>query len=309
MINYTLDLDYLRTFQAVAELGSMHRAAEARHMTQPAVTRQMAILSREVGVPLFRRFGRGVRLTEAGEALLKESRLVFRTVEEGLRRVREVEERERLTVSLGSSHYVASTGLAIPVRDFRKAHPEVRLDFVCGSSEAMAERVREGSLDLAVATLPGRSEGLRQIRLWTDTFVAAIPAEFPLADQKGVTLEDLAAGTLLLPPFGSTTRLLIDRVLRRREIRPARVIELETLESIAAGVAMTLGTAILPVRLLFPGSPHASLVVSRPIEGFDESRDLGILVRRGRPLAPRETALISCLERELGEGRPAPPLP
>ncbi len=309
MINFDLDLDYLRTFQAVAELGSMHRAAEVRHMTQPAVTRQMAILSREVGATLFRRFGRGVMLTEAGEALLKESRLVFRTVEEGLRRVREVEERERLTLSLGSSNYVAATGLVIPVRAFRKAHPEVRFDFVCGSSEAMTERVREGSLDLAVVTLPGRSEGLRRIRLWTDTFVAAIPAEFPLARQERVALGDLAAGPLLLPPFGSTTRLLIDRVLRRRELRPSRVIEFDTLEAIAAGVAMTLGTAILPIRLLAPTSPHASLISSRPIEGFDESRDLGILMRRGRPPDPREAALISFLERELGERQLALPSP
>ncbi len=304
MIKFDLDLDYLRTFQAVAEEGSMHRAAEKRHMTQPAVTRQMAILSREVGATLFRRFGRGVRLTEAGEALLKESRILFRTVEEGLRRVREVEERERLSLSLGGSHYVTATGLAAPVRAFRQAHPEVRLDFLCGSSEAMVERVRDGSLDLAVATLPESAEGLRRIRLWTDTFVAAVSSESPLALQEGVSLSDLAAETLILPPFGSTTRLLIDRVLRKRAIRPARVIELDTLEAIAAAVAMTLGSAILPVRLLSTASPHASLVRSLLIPEFDESRDLGILTRRGRPPNPRETALITLLERDLGDGRP-----
>ncbi|EQD25231.1 MAG: 'transcriptional regulator, LysR family, partial [Leptospirillum sp. Group IV 'UBA BS'] len=256
MIKFDLDLDYLKTFQAVADFGSMHRAAEERHMTQPAVTRQMAILSREVGVPLFRRFGRGVRLTESGIVLLRESRGIFKTVEEGLRRVRETDGKERLRLSLGSSHYVASNALAEPVRTFRKSWPEVRIDFVCGSSEAMAEKVRQGELDLAVATLPDRSEGLRRLRLWTDTFVAALPLEDPRLGKERVSLEELVAGAMLLPPLESTTRLLIDRALRKSRIRPDRIIELDTLEEIAAGVAMGLGAAILPVRLLSPDSVH-----------------------------------------------------
>ncbi|MCL4485660.1 MAG: LysR family transcriptional regulator [Nitrospirae bacterium] len=301
MIKFDLDLDYLKTFQAVADFGSMHRAAEERHMTQPAVTRQMAILSREVGVPLFRRFGRGVRLTEAGIVLLRESRGIFKTVEEGLRRVRETDGKERLRLSLGSSHYVASNALAEPVRTFRKSWPEVRIDFVCGSSEAMAEKVRQGELDLAVATLPDRSEGLRRLRLWTDTFVAALPLEDPRLGKERVSLEELVAGAMLLPPLESTTRLLIDRALRKSRIRPDRIIELDTLEEIAAGVAMGLGAAILPVRLLSPGSVHIADLAVRPIEGFGYSRDLGILLRKGKTLSPSESALIALLEEKLSE--------
>ncbi len=305
MIRYDLDLDYLKTFQSVADFGSMHRAAEERHMTQPAVTRQMGILSREVGVPLFRRFGRGIRLTEAGAVLLKESREIFRHVEEGLRRVREVNDREGSRLKLGSSHYVAANALAAPIRAFRKECPEVRIEFVCGSSEAMADKVRSGDLDLAVATLPARSEGLRRIRLWTDTFAAALSTESPLAKKERITLAELAEEPMLLPPSRSTTRLLIDRAFRKRRLYPVQVTELETLEEIAAGVAMTFGAAILPVRLFSLPSLHASHITVRPIEGFDQTRDLGVLVRKGKTLRSQERALVAILERmreEVGSG-------
>jgi DNA-binding transcriptional LysR family regulator len=307
MIRDNLDLEYLKTFQAVADFKSMHRAAEERHMTQPAVTRQMRILSREVGVPLFRRFGRGVCLTEAGSALLRESREIFRHVEEGLRRVREVNDRDRLRLKLGSSHYVAANALAAPVRAFRKECPEVRIEFACGSSEEMADRVLSGDLDLAVATLPARSEGLRRIRLWTDTFAAALSMESPLAKKDRITLEELAAEPMLLPPSRSTTRLLIDKAFRKRGLCPVQVTELETLEEIAAGVAMTFGAAILPVRLFSVPSLHASHIAVRPIEGFAKTRELGILLRKGKTLRPPESALVAILEGMCEETAGRPP--
>ncbi len=73
MIGSTQNLDYLETFRAVALHGSMHRAAEDAHMIQPALTRQLTMLSRKVDAPLFSRFGRKVRLTKAGAVLLQES--------------------------------------------------------------------------------------------------------------------------------------------------------------------------------------------------------------------------------------------
>lgn len=299
MISQLVTLDYLETFRAVATCGSMHRAAEARHMTQPAVTRQMGILSREVGVPLFSRFGRGVRLTSAGESLLRESEEVFQRIGEALARVREADGASRHRIAAGASHYVAASGLAGPVREFRGRSPEVRIDFAIGSSEEMAVRVRDGRLDLAVATLPDRAEGLRRIRLWTDTFVAAVPVDHPVSKGGDVSLEDLAAYPLILPPANSATRVLIDRAFRRRKVRPGRVSEFETLEAIAAGVEMALGCAILPERLLTTVPGRYPLISSCPLRGFGESREIGVLVRSGKSPGVHEAALIELLRERL----------
>ena len=301
MIKNDLNLEYLKTFRAVALLGGMHRAAEERHMTQPAVTRQMAILSREVGAALFERFGRGVRLTAAGQILLDETEGILRTISEAVQRVREVEGGDQFRLSLGSSHYVAANGLTGPVRTFRKSYPSIRIDFECGSSELMAKKVREGALDIAVATLPSRSEGLRRIPLWRDTFDAALVEGESLTQKTAVTLFDLASREMLLPPAMSTTRALIDRAMRKEGLIASRVIELETLESLAAGVAMDLGVSILPRRLLEAIRSRFPEIVTRPISGFSESRELGILVRRGRKIKPLERVLIDLLERQLGK--------
>jgi DNA-binding transcriptional LysR family regulator len=303
MINKLVTLDYLETFRAVATSGSMHRAAEARHMTQPAVTRQMGILAREVGVPLFARFGRGVRLTAAGESLLRESEEIFQRIGEGLARVREADGASRHRIAAGASHYVAASGLAGPVREFRGRSPEVRIDLSIGSSEEMAVRVREGMLDLAVVTLPGRVEGLRQIRLWTDTFVAAVPIDHPVSGGTGVSLEELAAYPLILPPAVSATRVLIDRAFRRKQVRPGEVSEFETLEAIAAGVEMALGCAILPERLLTTVPGRYPMLVSCPLSEFGESREIGVLVRSGKSQSVHETALIELLRERLFDPR------
>ena len=307
MIGSTLNLDYLETFRAVALHGNMHRAAEERHMTQPAVTRQMAMLSREVGAPLFARFGRGVRLTKAGEVLLRESEEVVRQVGEALRRVREADGLTRDRLVLGCSHYVASNGLAAPLREFGRRAPGVGITLVLGSSEAIAGKVRQGEVDMAVATLPVRGEGLRSERLWRDTFAGATPAE-PEEVRKNtgrplpaLSLERLAGSPLILPPAGSATRELIDRAFRKKKLRPSQVTELETLESIAAAVEMGLGLSILPERLLSSVPGRYPAIAVRPVEGFGEFREIGILLRKGRDLRPQEKLLREILTESLGE--------
>ena len=306
MIGNTLNLDYLETFRAVAFHGSMHRAAEERHMTQPAVSRQMAILSREVGAPLFARFGRGVRLSKAGEVLFRESEEIVRQVGEALRRVRETDGLTRDRLVLGCSHYVASNGLAAPLREFVRQMPGVGVTLVLGSSEAIAGKVRQGEVDLAVATLPVRGEGLRQERLWRDTFAGAVlePEEVVKPEKKKVpslSLEILAASPLLLPPAGSATRELIDRAFRKKKLRPVSVTELETLESIAAAVEMGLGVSILPERLLSSVPGRYPAIAVRKVEGFGEFREIGILFRKGRGLRPQEERLREILTERLGE--------
>ena len=300
MIKYDLNLDYLKTFMVVASSGSMHRAAEDCHLTQPAVTRQMALLSRGVGAPLFVKFGRGVRLTPAGEELLSESRKIVLAIEGGIQKVRERDGQSQKRIFLGASHYVALNGLSTPVREFGKLHPEIGITLFCGSSGEVVEKVKNGELDLGVATLPERSGGLDRVRLWKDRFVAAIPLSHPLSIKAEVTLEEMAENALILPPALSTTRNLIDGAFRRRRVRPGRFTEMDTLETIAAGVDMSLGLAILPLRMLERTDRIFPHIVSRPIRDFQGSRDLGVFSRTGRPLRDHEKPLLRQLEKDLG---------
>jgi DNA-binding transcriptional LysR family regulator len=301
MIKYDLNLDYLRTFVVVAASGSMHRAAEECHLTQPAVTRQMALLSQGIGSRLFMKFGRGVRMTPAGLQLLAEARKIIQVIEEGVQKVREMEDNAQKRILLGASHYVALNGLAFPVRKFRKACPEILVTLFCSSSEEVIGKVKNGELDLAVVTLPDQMAGLEGVRLWSDTFVAAIPESHPLAGNPEVTLEELSGNDLILPPALSTTRHLIDAAFRKAGISLTRYTEMNTLETIAAGVDMSLGLAILPLRMLerkdcgFPG------LAIRTIRDFQGARDLGILARKGRPLREIEIKLVRKIEADLGE--------
>src|SRR5687767_10559135 len=137
-----VDLRQLTCFERVAELGSMSRAAEALHLVQPAISQQIATLEREVGLRLFHRGPRGVRLTEAGEAL------------GGLR------ERRGGRVALGITPSAVIWLLPELLARYRGQHPMVQVQVQEDMTDQLVEYLGDGRLDLAVVSLPIDDDGL-----------------------------------------------------------------------------------------------------------------------------------------------------
>src|SRR3954447_3417533 len=139
-----MTLQQLRYVLAAARHGSFSAAAESLYMAQPSLSEQVRRLEAELGVALFARVGRGLRLTEAGRMLLPHAQRVVADAQEAAESVREVRDMTGGTVTFGtfgSAHHSLLGGL---IQDFRTRHPHVRVRAVGQNSAEVADAVREG---------------------------------------------------------------------------------------------------------------------------------------------------------------------
>jgi DNA-binding transcriptional LysR family regulator len=238
-----LDLRKARYFVAVAEHLSFGRAAEALHIAQPVLSRQIRSLEHELGATLFDRDPRGTRLTAAGEVMLEEARGLLAAAEAARRRVRDAAAGlRRFTVG-----FTPGVSIAPAVREFSARHADVSVEVVRMDFFQRADAVREGQVDVGYLRLPVGTHGLSIEPLFTEPHVVELPADHRLGGRHTVHMAEL-----------EDERMLLDDVPAWREAsaappggRPgqpvlgARSIE-ELLEHVAAGrgvVVVPLSTA------------------------------------------------------------------
>jgi DNA-binding transcriptional LysR family regulator len=191
-----MTLQQLTYFLAAAERGSFSAAAESLFMAQPSLSEQIRRLEAELGVPLFVRVGRGLKLTEAGRLFLPHAERTVEAAREAAESVQEVREITGGTVAFGtfgSAHHYLLVSL---LEDFRSRHPNVRVRAVGQNSAEVADAVREGDLEAGLVALPVDDRGL-DVRPAMREEVLYVSAD---ADRlaEPMTIERLAGAPLIL---------------------------------------------------------------------------------------------------------------
>lgn len=184
-----MDLPHLRAFLKVAELGSVTRAAEALHQTQPAVSGQIARLEHELGRPLFERLARGVRLTEAGLLFRDKVEPILRQLEEAREALVIDPEAGRVTVAAIPT--IAPYLLPAVLTAFATEFPKARLEVLELTTAETLRHLAGGLIDLAVLALPVADEAVAAQPLFDEELLLALPTGHRLAKAKAVTLADL----------------------------------------------------------------------------------------------------------------------
>ena len=187
----------LRSFVALADELHFGRAAERLHVTQPALSQQIARLERQLGVRLFDRTRAHVELTDAGSDMLAPARTAVEAADAAIEVARAHAGGERGELLLGLSpgaHYLAQPLLA----EFARRRPRVRVRARQDNSGALAEQVADGRLELAVGFCTESRDGVVCTRLRDEPAVVAVGADHPLADRGQVTLPELAGETFAL---------------------------------------------------------------------------------------------------------------
>jgi len=240
-----LNLHHLRVFAAVAEQGGFSRAAATLHLSQPAVSKAVRELERQVGITLIDRSARTPRLTEGGEALYARARELFgveRVAEDELRGIRGL---ERGTLRVGASTTIATYLLPAILGRFHAAHPQVALRVASANTRSIARRLLEGRLDIALVEGPVRHARLEP-RAWRDDELVVIaPPMHPLARKRRVRAAALAAEPFIVRERGSGTRTVVERALAARGLAPRQAMQLGSTEVIKQAVAAGLGLAIV----------------------------------------------------------------
>ncbi|WP_087688344.1 LysR substrate-binding domain-containing protein [Pandoraea sp. PE-S2R-1] len=174
-----LDMDALRTFLATQQLGSLNRAAERIGRSQSAVSQQMRKLEEQVGMPLFRRLGRGLALTESGELVLSYAHRILDLNDEVVRAVRGASIEG--VVRFGLPGDFAESWLPKALGQFKKTHPGVRVEVAVERNGVLLERLDRGELDLVLAMGYERRADAEHLATLPMTWIGPVDADVALS--------------------------------------------------------------------------------------------------------------------------------
>ena len=240
----TPELRQLRYFVAVAEEGSLTRAAARLHIAQQSLSQQVRSLEAQLGVTLFERSSRGVALTDVGTVLLREARPVLARAERAAEAVRRAARGEQGELRVGFLGSVANYFMPPVVRTFRERHPGVTLHAEDLTIAALVAGLRDGTLDAGLSRPPLVDDLATEVVL-REPVAAVLPEGHPLADRAELTLSDLADEPWVLTPRASWPpwHRSYDEDYARAGFRP-RVVQRGTtpqglLALVAAGVGVT----------------------------------------------------------------------
>ena len=221
-----MELRTLRYFTAVAESLSFSIAAEKLGLSQSAMSRQVQLLERELGVRVFDRVGRKVRLTPAGRELVEASYQVQNVVQSLISRAREMSAGSLGMIRVGATPQTLESLLAPLLPRFQQRHPEARFLLVEDGSANLADALERGAIDIAICALD-KERNLKSQTLFPLVALAALPRNHPLRFRKSLEVSQLADEQLLLLRKDFMTRTLFDGACQIAHIAPRVLIESE----------------------------------------------------------------------------------
>ena len=290
-----MELRHLRYFVRVAETENVSRAALQLHISQPAVSRQIRDLEEEIGLPLLKRSGKSVRLTEAGRVFLAEARAVLERTDEAVRNVRALANNKQPQLHVGYSSYLVDPVFHAILNNYQRATPNVRVKLHDRSVEQNVDALLEGKLDLAFifhAPKAGALRGLRFLVLSTEHPRLAVSPAHPLARRRVVPLEEAAREPfiVLVPEEFPDYHYFIDAVFASIKNKPRVAEEHESIGSIISAVEAGRGVALAADRFIHAFGPRVKLLRLTP---EPMTADIGLATRKG-PLSPAAEKFWQC---------------
>ena len=286
-----MELHQLRYFCAVAETGSFSRAAEQSHVSQPSLSQQIMKLEDELGARLFDRLGRSVRLTELGKTFLPRARAVLRELEAARGDVVEGKDFIGGSINVGVIPTVAPYFLPPRLTAFSRKFSQVRLTIVEEITPVLLDRLRAGTIDVAILALPVRGHEFDAFPILTERLFAVLPKKHKLASRPSLTLKDLRAEPFLLLRDGHCFRDTAVAACDRARLHPQIVFESGQFSSLLSMVGAGMGASIVPEMAI------EKQTQCRYIRIADEQavRTIGTVVLRGRSLTRAHSAFLAHL--------------
>jgi DNA-binding transcriptional LysR family regulator len=289
----------LRTLEclvALVDAGSFTGAAAELHMSQPALSHQIAALERELGTPVVERLSRGVRVTAAGRATAQEGRFALRAAEEAVRVGRRVGDGGGGRLRIACAETMTGWLLVPVLRQWRQRRPDVHLDLTeHTSADEMAELIASGGADLAVGPRPTATDEHVEV-LGQEEMVVVASAGHRFAGQQSVSMHALATEPFVHYAPDNGLAIWVDQLAARHEVTLDPVLRTRSPRTAAQLAAAGMGATIVPVSALAsrpagtvrPLSPlvrrDVIVVVASPSDAL-VSRFVSDLRHRGLPTA------------------------
>jgi DNA-binding transcriptional LysR family regulator len=291
----------LQYIDAIVRAGSIRKAAETLAITSTALNRRVLALEDELGVPIFERLHRGVRLSTAGELLIAHIRGQISDFEKLKSQIADLSGERRGNVTIACSQALLPYFLPSEIARYRAEHPAVTFGVRLRDRAAAEQALVEHSADIALVFEPVRLRDVQVLAAVRQPVHAVMAAGHPLAGRPRLRLRDCAEYPVGLPTASYGVRHLIDLALIRASVNLQVMVEADSFEFLRRyPSAEHLITFQIPIGL--PDADGMEGIASRPIDGRDVPDGLLYLCQlRGRTLPVAAARFASQLERALVE--------
>jgi LysR family transcriptional regulator, benzoate and cis,cis-muconate-responsive activator of ben and cat genes len=291
-----VELRHLRYFVAVAEAENVLRAATRKlHVSQPAVSRQIRDLEDELGVQLFERTGKSVRLTDAGFLFLKEARAVLERTDEAVRNVRAFAQTDETELQVGYTPALRAKIVSPTLRAFQQAMPKVHVKLHDWSNEKIVSGLRDGRLQLAFIIRPSKRGEFRDLRfeeLLREQVRLAVPPTHLLAQRRSVSLAHAAKESFVgltredFPDYHAYLAAIFAPVKNK----PRVIEEHDSMTSVISAIEAGTGVGVAVDTLGYSFGSRVKLVRLTP---EPKPLSFGIATRKGK-LSPATEKFCQC---------------
>lgn len=287
-----MEIRQLRYFLEIARTEHLTQAARSLFVTQSTVSHSLRLLEEELGVRLFDRVGRGLKLSQAGAAFRAYAGRALQEVETGRMALAELEGIRAGTLTVGVIPTFLNTLVPATVAAFSAAYPKVRVIVKDLRAGAIEELLVAGELDVGVAFHPTERDEIETEPLFDERMMLVVAPDHRLAKRRSIAVKALAGLPLALLPRSFATRRLIDDALRKAGVVPSVPVEMESVEALMAACRTGALASIVGERAArqSPGLRSIPLVSPQAV------RRAGVLWRRGGSRSPAAREFVALLK-------------
>lgn len=257
-----MELLQLHYFRTVARLEHMTRAAQELHIAQPALSKTISRLEEDLGVPLFDRQGRQIRLNAYGKAFLKKAEAALSLLEEGRREVADLAGMEHGSIYLATS---TLNRLSEPIGAFLAQYPKVNFRITQASMEDMGQLIENGEVDFGFTAMPIEQPGICALPVLNEEVYLAVPSGDRLAERDSICLSEVAHEPFIGYKEGYPFRKMNDAFCRAAGFRPNVVCEVDEPTAIGNLVRAGLGVAFVGACKGDAETPLIKLRIDSPV--------------------------------------------
>ncbi|HMV51593.1 MAG TPA: LysR family transcriptional regulator [Blastocatellia bacterium] len=294
-----MDLSQLEIFLSIAEEKSFSRAAEKMLRTQPAISIAIKRLEEELGEPLFDRSSKNGALTEAGKILLSYAQRMLNLRDEAKEAVGELRGMFRGRLTIGANESTSLYLLPPLLLEYRKRHPNIKIEVFRNVSEKIPLEVQERNLDFGFLSYDPMNPQLQSIEIHRDELTLVVPPKHRLAKLKQIAVKDLAEEQFVAHNVKTPSRTKIFELFAQNRTPLNICIELATLETIKEFVLLNAGIAILP-RLAVESEINTGTLVEVLVKGMKIEKTLRLVYRREASLSHAAKSFLEIVKEQRG---------
>jgi DNA-binding transcriptional LysR family regulator len=289
-----INFELYKIFYQAATAASFSEAATKLYISQSAVSQAIKNLEEKLGVQLFLRQTRHLKLTREGELLLTHIEQAYNFIKVAEMKIAEIQNLERGEIRIGASDTVCKYFLLPFLEQFSCCYPKIKIQFLNRTSPQIIEALKNGVIDFGIVTLPVTAENLEVSELTTVTDIFVATDKFAGLNRGNITWEELAGYPILLLEKNSATRRNLDHFLQQQGIEMIPEIELENVDLLVEFAKIGLGIAhVMKECVLDDLSQGRLFAVKTPAEL--PPRRLGLITHQNVPLSQATRKFIEQL--------------